>query len=104
MDMKRLVIGTVVGGITMSAVGYLIWNVAFDYWGAGFVAAGVARESPLFLQNNCRMSQLLSSLLSLWKKVVPRQSQVESSAAPSLALSFGQPSVLRTTRTRPSST
>jgi len=49
MDMKRLVIGTVAGGITMSAVGYLIWNVAFEYWGAGFVAAGVARESPLFL-------------------------------------------------------
>ena len=49
MDMKRLVIGTVAGGITMSAVGYLIWNVAFNYWGAGFVAAGVARESPLFL-------------------------------------------------------
>ena len=49
MDLKRLVIGTVVGGITMSVVGYLIWNVVFDYWGAGFVAAGGSRESPLFL-------------------------------------------------------
>ena len=49
MDTKRFVIGTVAGGITMFAVGYLIWRLAF----AGFFAAnvgsatGVARETPL---------------------------------------------------------
>ena len=47
MDTKRLAIGTVVGGIAMFAVGYLIWNIALDYWVAGFDAAGVARESAL---------------------------------------------------------
>ena len=51
MDTKRLTIGTVVGGITMFAVGYLIWNIALDYWFAAFVAAGVARESELLLVN-----------------------------------------------------
>ena len=51
MDTKSLAIGTVVGGITMFAVGYLIWNVALDYWSAAFVAAGVARESELLLVN-----------------------------------------------------
>jgi hypothetical protein len=49
MDTKRFVMGTVVGGITMYVVGYLIWRVAF----AGFFAAnagsatGVDRESQL---------------------------------------------------------
>ena len=47
MDTKRLAIGTVVGGIAMYAVSYLIWNIALDYWVAGFDAAGVARESAL---------------------------------------------------------
>ena len=47
MDTKRLAIGTVVGGIAMFAVGYLIWNIALDYWVAGFDAAGVTRESAL---------------------------------------------------------
>ena len=47
MDTKRLAIGTVVGGITMYAVSYLIWNIALDYWVGGFAAAGVARESEL---------------------------------------------------------
>ena len=47
MDTKRLAIGTVVGGIAMYAVSYLIWNIALDYWVGGFAAAGVARESEL---------------------------------------------------------
>jgi hypothetical protein len=49
MDTKRLVIGTLAGGITMYVLGYLIWGLAF----AGFFAAnagsatGVDRETGL---------------------------------------------------------
>lgn len=50
MDAKRLATGTLVGGITMFVVGYLIWTVAF----AGFFAAnagsatGVLRDAPIW--------------------------------------------------------
>ena len=47
MDAKRFAIGTVVGGIAMYLVGYLMWNIVFDYWNAAFDAAGVALESQL---------------------------------------------------------
>jgi len=50
MDMKRLVTGTVVGGITMFAVGYLIWTVLFRSFfvaNAGS-ATGVDREAPIY--------------------------------------------------------
>ena len=49
MDTKRLVIGTLVGGITMYLVGYLIWGVAFaDFFAANTGSAtGVAREASL---------------------------------------------------------
>ena len=47
MDAKRLAIGTVVGGIAMFVVGYLIWNILLDYWNGAFDAAGVAREAQL---------------------------------------------------------
>ena len=49
MDAKKFLIGTVVGGIAMYVVGYLIWTVTF----AGFFAAntgsatGVIRETVL---------------------------------------------------------
>ncbi len=49
MDTKQLMIGTLVGGITMYVVGYLIWTVAL----AGFFAAnagsatGVSRDPQL---------------------------------------------------------
>ena len=49
MDTKQLMIGTLVGGITMYVVGYLIWTVAL----AGFFAAnagsatGVGRDPQL---------------------------------------------------------
>ena len=47
MDTKRLAIGTVVGGIAMFVVGYLILNILLDYWNGAFDAAGVAREPQL---------------------------------------------------------
>ena len=49
MDTKRFVIGTLVGGITMNVVGYLIWNLAFaDFFAANVGSAtGVARETGL---------------------------------------------------------
>ena len=49
MDTKRFVIGTLVGGITMYLVGYLIWVLAFAEFFAANVgsATGVARESSL---------------------------------------------------------
>ncbi len=48
MDTKRVAIGTVVGGITMFLVGYLIWDILFDYCAALLDAAGIAREPQLF--------------------------------------------------------
>ena len=49
MDAKRFAIGTVVGGIAMFVVGYLIWDILLDYWNGAFDAAGVAREpQPLW--------------------------------------------------------
>ena len=47
MDTKRLAIGTVVGGIAMFVVGYLFWNILFDYYAALLAAAGIAREPQL---------------------------------------------------------
>jgi hypothetical protein len=43
VDTKRLVIGTVVGGITLHVVGYLIYELAL----AGFFDANVARDAQL---------------------------------------------------------
>ncbi len=51
MDAKRLAIGTVVGGIAMFVVGYLIWNILLNYWNGAFDAAGVAREAQLLWVN-----------------------------------------------------
>jgi hypothetical protein len=49
MDTKRLVIGTVVGGITMYVLGYLIWTLAFANFFAANAgsATGVGREANL---------------------------------------------------------
>ncbi len=49
MDTKRFVIGTLVGGVTMYVVGYLIWGLAFaDFFAANAGSAtGVARETSL---------------------------------------------------------
>lgn len=49
MDTKRLAIGTLVGGITLHAVGYLIWVVLLaEFFAANAGSAtGVWRESPL---------------------------------------------------------
>ena len=47
MDTKRFAIGTVVGGATMFAVGYLIWDIVFDYYAVALGAAGIAREPQL---------------------------------------------------------
>ena len=48
MDAKRVAIGTVVSGITMFLVGYLIWDILFDYYAAAVDAAGIARAPQLF--------------------------------------------------------
>jgi hypothetical protein len=49
MDTKRILIGTVVGGIAMYVVGYLIFELAFGRFYATNVgsATGVARETGL---------------------------------------------------------
>ena len=51
MTANRLALGTLVGALTLSAAGYLVFGVAFprfftDFMNAGS-ATGVARESPL---------------------------------------------------------
>ncbi len=61
MDAKRFAIGTVVGGVTMFLVGYLIWNIVLDYWNAAFVEAGVARETQLLWVN--ALSNVLAAAL-----------------------------------------
>ena len=49
MDTKRLVIGTLAGGIVMYLLGYLTWGLAFaDFFAANVgTATNVARETPL---------------------------------------------------------
>jgi len=49
MDTKRFLIGTVIGGITMYVVGYLIFTLAFGSFYAANLgsATGVAREAQL---------------------------------------------------------
>ena len=50
MDTKRFMIGTLVGGITLFLVGYLIYVLAFaDFFAANAGSAtGVDREVPLY--------------------------------------------------------
>lgn len=50
MDTKRLAVGTLVGGITLHVVGYLIWGVLFAEFFAANVgsATGVSREQRVF--------------------------------------------------------
>ncbi len=50
MDMKRLATGTVAGGITMFAAGYLIWDLAFASFYAANAgsATGVDRDAPIY--------------------------------------------------------
>ena len=47
MDIKRLIIGTVVGAITLYILGYVIWELAFvDFFAANAGSAtGVARDT-----------------------------------------------------------
>ena len=48
MDSKRLVIGSLVGGITMWALGYLVFNLALgDFYATQVGMPGVERENPL---------------------------------------------------------
>ena len=49
MDTKRIVIGTLVGGVAMYVLGYLIFGLAFGAFYAANVgsATGVARETNL---------------------------------------------------------
>ena len=49
MNTKRFMVGTLVGGLTMWGVGYLIWDLAFaDFFPANAGSAtGVARDAPL---------------------------------------------------------
>ncbi len=53
MDTKRFVIGTLVGGITMHLIGYLIWELAFAAFFAANMgsATGVARDANLVWAN-----------------------------------------------------
>jgi len=49
MDAKRVLIGTIVGGVILYATGYLIFELAFGgfYEANAGSAAGVPREAPL---------------------------------------------------------
>ena len=58
MDTKRLVIGTIVGGITLRLVGYLIVERAF----AGFYAANVGSATGAFRDPGLQWAYALSGL------------------------------------------
>ncbi len=47
MDIKRLIIGTIVGGIVLYILGYLIWELAF----ADFFAANAGSATDVFRDN-----------------------------------------------------
>ena len=49
MDIKRLIIGTVVGAITLYILGYVIWELAFaDFFAENAGSAtGVSRDNPV---------------------------------------------------------
>ena len=49
MDTKRLIIGTIVGGIVLYILGYLIWELVFaDFFAANAGSAtGVYRDNPV---------------------------------------------------------
>ena len=58
MDMKRFLIGTIVGGITMYILGYLIWALAF----AGFFATNVGSATGVVRQPGLVWAVALGSL------------------------------------------
>jgi len=47
MDTKRLVIGTIVGGVTLYLAGYLIFELATADFYAANAATGLYRDAPL---------------------------------------------------------
>ena len=50
MDTKRLVIGTLVGGIILYALGYLIFDLAFaDFYAANTGSATGVERNPQFV-------------------------------------------------------
>jgi uncharacterized membrane protein len=80
MDMKRIVIGTLVGGVTYYVVGYLIFVVGLaDLYAANLgSASGVYRDAPL--QWAVSLGSLsLAALITLG---------VESRGAPTIATGF----------------
>ena len=47
MDTKRLLTGTVVGGVVAYAMGYLLWGVLLASFFEGQLATGLMREAPV---------------------------------------------------------
>ena len=58
MDTKRILIGTLVGGVAMYALGYLIFEVAFG----GFYATNVGSASGVFRDSDLQWAVALGSL------------------------------------------
>ena len=56
MDIKRLIIGTVVGGITLYILGYIIWDMLFaEFYAANAGSAtGVVKDPQAILALPCR--------------------------------------------------
>ena len=68
MDPKRLVTGTVVGGIVMTAIGYLFWTVLFASFFEAHAgsATGVNRDAPVWwaiIVGTCLLAALLTIAL-----------------------------------------
>ena len=58
MDTKRILIGTLVGGVAMYALGYLIFELAFG----GFYATNVGSASGVFRDSDLQWAVALGSL------------------------------------------
>ena len=68
MDAKRLVIGTLVGGIVVYALGYLIFNLAFGSFYAANLgsATGVTRDPEIWwavLLGSCAYAALITLMI-----------------------------------------
>lgn len=68
MDMKRLMTGTIVGGIAMMAAGYVIWDVLMTDWFAANAgsAENLWREAPVWwavILGTCVLAALVTAII-----------------------------------------
>ena len=68
MDMKRILTGTIVGGVAMLAAGYVIWDVLMTDWFAANAgsAENLWREAPVWwavILGTCVLAALVTAII-----------------------------------------